>query len=181
MILSNMEVRAEIQVGRLKIEPQPANFGPGSVDLTLGDKLHVWPDAEKTVGQQLDLSNPDLNVSDVIDVLCEEERIAVDRPYALKPNSLVIGHTREVITLPEHLAARIEGRSQYARLGISIHVTAPTIHPGYCGDLALEINNVGPLDIILTPGIAIAQLIVERTGLPPIKGYEGQFQGQGID
>ena len=183
MILSNMEILAEIEAGRLEIRPSPqkSNFGPGSVDLTLDDKLHVWPDASETSGQPLDLSHPDFDVPTVIRRWCKEERITEDRPHVLKPNTLIIGYTHEVISLPKHLGARIEGRSRYARLGISIHATAPTVQPGYSGSLALEINNVGPFEIHLKPGLAIAQLIIERTGLPPTEGYAGQFQGQGTE
>ncbi len=183
MILSNMEVLAEIEAGRLNIIPPPqkASFGPGSVDLTLGDKLHVWPDESATSGQPLDLAHPDFNVPNVIDRWCEEKYINEDQPFVLKPNTLVIGYTHEVITLPKHLGGRIEGRSRYARLGISIHATAPTVQPGYRGSLALEINNVGPFVIHLKPRLAIAQLIIERTGLPPTEAYAGEFQGQGAN
>ena len=183
MILSNMEVLAEIDAGRLEITPVPqrSSFGPGSVDLTLADNLHVWLDERETAGQRLDISNQDFDVPKLIDRWCDEVVITESTPHVLKPNSLVIGYTHEYISLPKHLGARIEGRSRYARLGISIHVTAPTVQPGYSGSLALEINNIGPFEILLKPGLSIAQLIIERTGLPPTEGYSGQFQEQGVD
>ena len=104
--------------------------------------------------------------------------------YKLAPRSFVLGWTKEIIQLPtkSRLAARVEGRSSLARLGIGIHITAPTIHAGF-GDpvpqpIQLEICNFGPHDIILDAGMRICQLIVEQTLGTPIKGYEGQFQKQ---
>src|SRR5438552_13259726 len=101
------------------------------------------------------------------------------------------GSTIEKIWLPQRsrLAARVEGKSSLARLGIGVHVTAPTIHAGfgykkdeedYPGSpLQLEIWNVGPLDVRLEEGMPICQLIVELVDGTPEKGYEGKFTIQG--
>jgi dCTP deaminase len=80
------------------------------------------------------------------------------------------------------LAAQVEGRISLARLGIGIHVTAPTIHAGF-GDsdpqpIQLEIFNFGPHEIVLDAGMKICQLIFEQTLGTPQKGYEGQFRVQ---
>ena len=98
--------------------------------------------------------------------------------YVLSPNRLTLGQTGEIVELPLHLAARIEGKSSLARLGVSIHATAPTVLPGFKGRLTLEMNNIGPYDVVLKRGMLIAQLIVERVGLPVLRKYRGQFQGQ---
>jgi dCTP deaminase len=103
----------------------------------------------------------------------------------------VLGWTRERIQLPprSRLAARVEGKSSLARLGLGIHVTAPTIHAGfgykendssYQGSpLQLEIWNVGRLSIILDAGMPICQLIFEWVDGTPEQGYRGQFTVQG--
>ncbi|MFV1968684.1 MAG: hypothetical protein ACC628_24960 [Pirellulaceae bacterium] len=94
----------------------------------------------------------------------------------------VLGMTREKISLPLQgqptcLAARIEGKSSRARFGLLVHFTAPTVHPGWCGPLTLEMINLGPADILLVPGMAIAQLIVEEVrGCP--KRNPSEFQDQ---
>lgn len=49
------------------------------------------------------------------------------------------------------MIALIEGRSTYARVGLSMHQTAPWIQPGWDGQIILEIMNNGPLQIELTP------------------------------
>lgn len=75
------------------------------------------------------------------------------------------------------LAARVEGRSSFARCGLLVHFTAPTIHAGFRGRITLEIINLGPIPILLYPGTYICQLIVEEVVGIPLK-KESQFQGQ---
>ncbi|MFZ5587871.1 MAG: dCTP deaminase [Thermodesulfobacteriota bacterium] len=77
------------------------------------------------------------------------------------------------------LAARVEGRSSLARLGLQIHMTAPTIHAGFYGKIALEIFNAGPFPLKLKKGLAICQLIIEEIKTPPSGSMEGHaFQRQ---
>jgi len=78
--------------------------------------------------------------------------------------TVVISRTLERVHLPilergPWLAARVEGRSSYARCGLLVHFTAPTIHAGYSGQITLEIQNFGPYPIILGAGTPICQLI----------------------
>jgi dCTP deaminase len=49
------------------------------------------------------------------------------------------------------MIALIVGRSTYARVGLSMHQTAPWIQPGWSGKNILEMMNNGPLDIKLAP------------------------------
>ena len=77
------------------------------------------------------------------------------------------------------LAARVEGKSSLARLGLAVHVTAPTIHAGFDGHTQLEIINHGGVPIRLRTGMRIYQLIFEQTLGTPVKGYSGRFSGQG--
>lgn len=71
--------------------------------------------------------------------------------FCLDPNEFVLAMTHETITVPTNLIALIEGRSTYARLGLSMHQTAPWIQPGWCGRIVLEIKNHGPARVELTP------------------------------
>ena len=101
--------------------------------------------------------------------------------YVLEGKSLVLGWTREGVELHQHgrVAARVEGKSSLARLGLAIHVTAPTIHSGFkASSIQLEIINHGPLPIKLRTGMPICQLIFELTLGMPDKAYAGQFLGQ---
>jgi dCTP deaminase len=112
-------------------------------------------------------------------------RLDEDTSYILERHTFILAQTHEWVGLPiEHaentescLAARIEGKSSRARVGLLVHFTAPTVHPGFEGHLTLEMINLGPTSIVLRPGMPIAQLIVEE-----VKGVSrpnpSQFQGQ---
>jgi dCTP deaminase len=76
------------------------------------------------------------------------------------------------------VAGRVEGKSGLARVGLGVHVTAPTIHAGFSGTIQLELVNHGPMAIKLKPGLAICQLVLEQTLGMPDNAYEGQFLGQ---
>jgi dCTP deaminase len=138
----------------------------------------------KNVGgvASIDLSRPG-EVANFLRSNSEPLTITSDQPLNLHPNRFVLGKTQETVELPiphrgaKCLAARIEGKSSRARFGLLIHFTAPTVHPGWRGPLTLEIINLGPWPILLTPGMPIAQLIVEEVRGRPFAN-PSQFQGQ---
>lgn len=122
-----------------------------------------------------DFSYPNL-ARDHLEELARE----TDDSVILQPNSLVLGITRERVELPveSRYAARVEGRSSLARLGLAVHITAPTIHSGFRGNITLEMINLGTLPIKLRPGLSICQLIVEQVFGTPGKQMTGIFQDQ---
>jgi len=90
------------------------------------------------------------------------EKVIEDDFYDLKPGSLTLAITKEVITLRDHYMARLDGRSRLARLGISVHVTAHRIDPGFSGTIVLEIFNCSKNTIRLKIGSEIGALLVEE-------------------
>lgn len=110
------------------------------------------------------------------------KQVPIDRQHGfnLPVRCLVLGWTAEYVNLPvdSRLAARVEGKSSLVRLGLGVHITAPTIHAGFEGQIRLEIVNHGPLPITLKPGMRICQLIFEQTLGTPERGYKGRFTGQ---
>ena len=106
--------------------------------------------------------------------------IPPSKGYILAPEAFVLAWTHEKIVLPNYsrIAARIEGKSSLARLGLAVHVTAPTIHAGFEGPIQLELCNHGLFSIRLIPGMPICQLIFEMTFGTPEKGYSGKFLRQ---
>jgi dCTP deaminase len=188
MILSNVEVWKALDEKRLIIEPEPfprlttpeqkSPFDTHTVDLTLHDKI-VIPAQGKYVydwmqpGDQADFQRQNSETFHLTEL----------QPLRLKPGVFILAMTREKIALPippagdTCLAARIEGKSSRARCGLLIHFTAPTVHPGWDGPLTLEVINLGPADILLSPGMPIAQLIVEEVRGIPIRN-PSQFHGQ---
>ena len=98
----------------------------------------------------------------------------------MEPHGFILGWTKEYLELPvnSRLAARVEGKSSLARIGLGVHITAPTIHAGFKGTIQLEICNHGSLRVRLCPNMPVCQLILEQTLGTPVKGYKGQFYGQ---
>lgn len=190
MILSNVEVQKAIDDGRLVISPEPQPRTPEvgkhcpydthSVDLTLANEVSVpIPD---DMPASYDLSKKG-NLASFLSKNSKKIEITDDQPFKLAHGTFILARTVEKVALPipttgeKCLAARIEGKSSRARLGLLVHFTAPTVHPGFSGTLTLEMINLGPADIMLYPGVAIAQLIVEEvSGIP--NANPSQFHGQ---
>ena len=189
MILSNLEIQKALDDGRLIIEPEPSprKLEPGekycpynthSVDLRLGHKIAI----PKEGAFAYDFRNT-ASVSKTISDNFDSIELTNEQPFRLEPGKFVLGWTYEKIALPTkvgppYLAARIEGRSSRARVGILVHFTAPTtVHPGWNGHLMLEMANLGPTAFFLSPEMPIAQLIIEQvTG--EIMENPSQFQEQ---
>jgi dCTP deaminase len=81
-----------------------------------------------------------------------------DEPFVLHPGEFVLGSTLEVVSIPDDLAARLEGKSSLGRLGLLTHSTAGFVDPGFSGHITLELSNVANLPITLWPGMKIGQL-----------------------
>lgn len=193
MILSDREIRAALARGALRITPDPPAeaWTSTALDLRLAKELVIWmPPGGKGVEAALCPFDPEYDYEDVKKRFSQQIQIA-ESGYVIKPQTFLLGWTIEKIWLPHRsrLAARVEGKSSLARLGIGVHITAPTIHAGfgykkddetYSGSpLQLEIWNVGKLDVKLEIGMPICQLIFENVDGTPEKGYEGKFSIQG--
>ena len=178
MILSRVAINAEIDEGRLRITPLTSSqIGVSSVDLTLSERLLLMPKPEDA-GPIVEPAKDGFDVMKEMYDRCEVRLLRESDPYTLFPGEFVLAWTKEQIELPTSLAGRVEGKSSIARLGLSAHISAPTVMAGYRGSLCLEMYNSGPFRIQLHAGMQIAQLVLELVVLPPREGYVGQFQGQ---
>jgi dCTP deaminase len=104
-----------------------------------------------------------------------------DGSFILPSGKFALGITHEWIELPHRskIAARVEGRSTLARLGLAIHMTAPTIHAGFEGRIVLEMYNFGLYPLRLRPQeFAVCQLIFERLGRMPSGQVKTSYKGQ---
>lgn len=72
--------------------------------------------------------------------------------FVLPPNELWLGETSEWFNIPSDIAAKVEGRSSWGRLGLMTHITAGFVDPGFKGTITLELYNVGkhPLRLPVT-------------------------------
>jgi len=183
VILTDREIRTAIRKGSIIIDPAPSEdaYSSTSVDLTLDPALTIFNEPKDGLGIDT-VFDPMMRKVAAEEALKSVTKTIVisEDGFVLNRNKLILGFTREYIDLrvDTKYAARVEGKSSLARLGLSIHITAPTIHAGFDGCVRLEIVNHGPLPIRLRSGMAICQLIFEQTLGTPDKGYNGQFSGQ---
>ncbi|PKB70419.1 MAG: dCTP deaminase [SAR202 cluster bacterium Io17-Chloro-G6] len=179
MILSDREIWMELQTGRMIIDPQVEfnQVAPSSVDLRLGNHFtKLSPINTPGVITHIDVANAD--PEQIASLYGIFSTISDHEAFTLEPHDFVLAFTKERVTLPNYLGARIEGKSSLARFGISIHQTAPTVHATFGGVLRLEISNGGPYTCLLRPGQNICQLIIERLGTPSQSSLISNFQGQ---
>jgi dCTP deaminase len=162
VLLSDRDIRAEIDGGRVRLQPyDEVMVQPSSIDVRL-DKYfrlfdnHKYPFIDPAEDQ------PDLTR------LIEVER---DEPFILHPGEFVLGSTFEVVTLPNDLAARLEGKSSLGRLGLLTHSTAGFVDPGFSGHVTLELSNAATLPIKLWPGMKVGQLCFIRLSSPTDNPY----------
>lgn len=189
MILSNSALFEALDQKRILIDPEPTPRNPredpnaewpyatSAVDLRLGDEVSWFNEG---LAVNIDLRRG--KFANLFGPNSSSRRISEDQPYALMPGKLVLANTLERVelpTVPGHpaLAARVEGRSSFARCGLLVHFTAPTVHAGFGGRITLELINLGPIPILLYPGSYICQLIVEEVSGEPLRN-DSQFQGQ---
>jgi len=168
VLLSDRDIRAEIDLGRVKLEPyDPSLLQPSSVDLRLDRLFRTFVNHRYThidpATQQDDLT-----------VLVE---VSADEPFVLHPGEFVLGSTYEVITLPDDIAGRLEGKSSLGRLGLLTHSTAGFIDPGFSGHVTLELSNVANLPIKLWPGMKVGQLCLFRLSSPAEHPYGSAIYG----
>jgi len=153
MLLSDRDIRAAVAAGRLVVEPWDAGLvQPSSVDVRLDRYFRVFNNSQYT---HID---PAVRQDDLTALVEPKD----DEPFVLHPGEFVLGSTLEVVTLPDDLAGRLEGKSSLGRLGLLTHSTAGFIDPGFSGHITLELSNVANLPITLWPGMKIGQLCLIR-------------------
>jgi len=167
MILTRDEILAEIDSGRIAIDPFDRDaIGPASADLRLGPEIRIFSPMPQVI--------PICAASDYRDMTYKLELEAAG--YVIKPGELVLGMTLERITLPTDIAGWLGSRSRFARLGLMVHISAPFMQPGISNHQVLEILNTGPNFLKLLPGERICQFVFERCEGNAV--YQGQFAGQ---
>ena len=174
MLLSDRDLLREIDNKRVAVEPFDLEMvQPSSIDVRL-DRMfrvfdnHKYPHIDPSIEQE-DLTR-----------LVEPEG---DNPFILHPGEFVLGSTLEVVSLPDDLAGRLEGKSSLGRLGLLTHSTAGFIDPGFSGHITLELSNVATLPIKHFPGMKIGQLCIFRLSSPAdhpygSDKYGSRYQGQ---
>lgn len=164
-ILIGAEIEKALADGTIRIEPlDRSQIGPGSVDLTLGNDFRIFQPKSGVYHVKNDSRFEDITRS----VHVEDGSFVV-----IQPGEMILGITRERITLADNISGRLEGRSRFARFGLAVHVTAGFMHPGISNHQVLEIVNLGQTPLALYPGTRICQFVFERCDGHAT--YQGRF------
>jgi dCTP deaminase len=190
MYLSDRDLEFAHRTGQLIVDPPPAEYDTTSIDLHLdgADKAKIWNVAafeeqqrhaghapatvrvgrfdHETFARQFHLPVPE-EVEGLEQLVCRAGGRVI-----LRPGGFLVWQTKEVVGTPEEdprLICFINGKSSIARMGLLVHMTAPTIHAGWWGNVVLEISNLGPFTLELREGDAIAQIVVAALSSPPKK------------
>ncbi|HWV75731.1 MAG TPA: dCTP deaminase [Isoptericola sp.] len=174
MLLSDRDIRAELDAGRVVLDPyDPSMLQPSSIDVRLDRYFRLFDNHKY----------PFIDPSQEQPELTRLVEVAPDEPFVLHPGEFVLGSTFESVTLPDDVAARLEGKSSLGRLGLLTHSTAGFIDPGFSGHVTLELSNVATLPITLWPGMKIGQMCFFRLSSPAehpygSDAYGSRYQGQ---
>lgn len=180
MILSDVDIKKALKNKSLIITPPPdeTDIDTTTIDLRIGNQFFRWDEQlvrQAGVAVTLDLDHfryKTFSKPYLTSVLSEQ-----NGQFKILPQTFYLATTYETLSLPpaSKLAARVEGKSSLARLGLVVHMTAPTIQSGFSGTITLEIFNYGPFPILVTPEkTRLCQLVLERVSSVPQKGRTGR-------
>lgn len=147
-----------------------AQIGDASIDLRLGHQFivllrssvdHIDPAVAEGIAWETALHRSQQRI-----------RMALFQSFVLHPGQLVLAATLEYISVPRNLAAVIEGRSSWGRLGLIV-ATANSVSPGFKGCITLELVNQGGVPLKVYPGLPIAQMVFHRA--EGASSYQGRY------
>ena len=168
MLLSDKDIRSEVESGRVGIDPyEPKMIQPSSIDVRLDKFFRVFENHKYEV----------IDPSKEQPELTREIEVGNNEHFILHPGEFVLASTYEVVTLPDDIAARLEGKSSLGRLGLLTHSTAGFIDPGFSGHITLELSNVANLPVKLFPGMKIGQLCLVKLSSAAENPYGSAIYG----
>lgn len=168
MLLSDRDIAVQLDAGRVRLDPfDAAMMQPSSIDVRLDRYFRLFDNHKYP---SIDPAEPQPELTRLIEVESGE-------PFILHPGEFVLASTLEQLTLPDDIAARVEGKSSLGRLGLLTHATAGFVDPGFTGHVTLELSNVATLPIKLWPGMKIGQLCFFQLSSPSTQPYGSRGRG----
>ena len=177
-ILSDKDIKEHLKSGKIVINPltnPKVQIQPSSVDLRIGREFKGFRIIRKPCIDPMDQSD--------LESYMESFYIDEGEPFIIHPGEFALATTYETIKLPHDLVARVEGRSSMGRLGVTMHVTAGYIDPGFQGKITLEISNIGKMPVALYSGQRVCQIVFETMTSPSERPYghperDSKYMGQ---
>ena len=174
MLMSDRDIRAAIEAGHIGLEPLDMGLlQPSSFDVRLDRFFRLFDNHKYAY----------IDPAEEMSELTRFVEVASDEAFILHPGEFVLGSTYEFVSLPDNIAARLEGKSSLGRLGLLTHSTAGFVDPGFNGHVTLELANVSNLPIKLWPGMKVGQLCFFQLSSPSETPYGSakylnRYQGQ---
>ncbi len=176
MVLSDIDIRRYIELGKIRITPElpPEQFGSCSVDFRLGQEFSVFEHSR----------HPFIDVRDsgAIQGIMRSIYVKEGEPFILQPREFALAITQETLELDDDVLGRLEGRSSLGRIGIIVHGTAGLFDPGWRGRATLELSNLGIMPVALYPGMRICSFTFEQlttpVSMPYYKKAGNKYAGQ---
>lgn len=183
MYLTDSEIRERLPELEI-IGPNPDHpFEPGiqiqpcSIDLRVSDVFWIPKRRRRLLrglmrGKQIavDLRRSDIHALEPLRYWKQIE-LREGQIITIKPGQTVMGRIYERFRMPSNCAGKIEGRSSFARLGLSVHCTGDFINPGWQGHMPLQLSNAGPYPLRLGPYFSICQLMLVPLARQPDRSY----------
>ncbi len=177
-ILSDADIKKYLDNGKITINPledPEIQIQPSSVDLRIGREFKGFRIIRKPCIDPMDKSD--------LESYMESFYLDEGEPFIIHPGEFALATTYETVKLPSDLVARVEGRSSMGRLGITMHVTAGYIDPGFHGKITLEISNIGKMPVALYTGQRVCQIVFETMTSPSERPYghpdrDSKYMGQ---
>jgi dCTP deaminase len=173
MVLSDIDITHALENQSIQIDPMPdmsIALGSCSIDLQLGNDFRIF---EYSKRPYIDTRKKTLPKD-----VTKEISVSDDESFVLQPGDFVLAITKESVTIPNTLIARLEGRSSLGRLGIVVHSTASMIDAGWSGRIVLELGNLGRMPVALYPGMRICALTFEQLSSPARTPYVAKKHAQ---
>ncbi len=176
-ILSDVDIKRYLDEKKIIIDPikDEKQIQPSSVDLRIGNEFKGFKIITKPYIDPFDETD--------LEEYMNTFKIEENQPFIIHPGEFTLATTLETVKLPENIVARVEGRSSMGRLGITMHVTAGYIDPGFEGKITLEISNIGKMPVALYPEQRVCQVVFETMTSPSIMPYghskrDSKYMGQ---
>ncbi len=160
MVLSDVDIRRYIELGKIRISPAlpPEQFGSCSVDFRLGAEFSIFEHSRHAY--------IDLREKSAIQDIMRTVHVKTGEPFILQPREFALAITEEILELDDDVLGRLEGRSSLGRIGIIVHGTAGLFDPGWRGKATLELSNLGIMPVALYAGMRICSFTFEQLSSP---------------
>lgn len=182
MILSDFDIYErllrddETRIVITPIRDLHRQLGPSSLDVHLGTEFRIFRQQLYThhdmVGDTEHQARRAEAYAELIHVGWEPKDF-----FVLHPGEFALASTLEYLCLPLDVAARLEGRSSWGRIGLQIHSTAGFIDPGFRGTVTYELSNLGKVPMPLHVGFRVGQIAfyqLAEEALTPYSHKPGQ-------